>query len=69
VTRSGSSVVVDWPLPSIGFTLQQTTVLASPPSAIAWTDLLSPAAVHVGLDWTVTIPSPVGNRFFRLRKP
>ena len=69
VTRLGSSVVVAWPFPSSGFVLQQTSALASPPSAIVWTDALSLAAVHVGSDWTVTIPSPAGNRFFRLRKP
>ena len=69
VTRSGSSVVVVWPFPSSGFVLQQTTALTSPPSAIVWTDVLAPAAVQIGGDWTVTIPSPAGNRFFRLRKP
>lgn len=69
VTRSGSSVVVVWPFPSAGFVLQQTTALTSPPSAIVWTDVLAPAAVQIGGDWTVTIPSPAGNRFFRLRKP
>ena len=69
LTRSGSNVVVDWPFPSSGFVLQQTTALTPPPSAIVWTDVLAPAAVQIGGDWTVTIPSPTGNRFFRLRKP
>jgi hypothetical protein len=69
VTRSGSSVVVDWLFPSTGFVLQQTTALASPTSPVVWTDVLAPAAVQIGSDWTVTIPSPAGNRFFRLRKP
>ena len=69
VRRSGGSVVVNWPFPSTGFVLQQTTAMASPPSGIVWTDVASPAAIHVGPDWTVTIPSPTDNRFFRLRKP
>jgi hypothetical protein len=69
VTRSGSNVVVDWPFPSSGFVLQQASALAPPPSAIVWTDVLAPAAVQIGGDWTVTIASPTGNRFFRLRKP
>ena len=69
VSRSGSTVVVKWPFPSSGFVLQQTPALASPPSAIVWTDVISPAALHVGPDWTVTIPSAAGNHFFRLRKP
>ena len=69
VSRSGGSVVVKWPFPATGVVLQQTTALVSPPAAILWTDVTSPAAVHIGSDWTVTISSPVGNRFFRLRKP
>jgi len=69
VSRSDGSVVVKWPFPATSFVLQQTTALVSPPSTILWTDVTSPAADHVGSDWTVTIPSPAGNRFFRLRKP
>ena len=70
ITRSGpGSVRVSWPFPSTGFVLQQTSAMASPPSAIVWPDVTSPTAVHTGSDWTVTIPSPTGNRFFRLRKP
>ena len=69
VSRSGIAVVVKWPFPSTGFVLQQTTALTSPPSAIVWTDVTSPAAIHVGADWTVTFLAPTGNRFFRLRKP
>jgi hypothetical protein len=68
ISRSEISVVVRWPFPSTGFVLQETTALAGPPATL-WTDVTSPPAVHVGLDWTVTIPSPAGNRFFRLRKP
>jgi hypothetical protein len=69
VNRAGGSVVVKWPFPSTGFVLQQTTVAVSPPAATLWTDVTSPTGVHVGSDWTVTIPAPPGNRFFRLRKP
>ena len=68
ISRSGGSVVVKWPFPSTSFVLQQTTALAAPPSTILWTDVISPPAVHVGSDWTVTMPSPAGSRFFRLRK-
>ena len=69
VSRAGTSLVVKWPFPSTGFVLQQTSALAAPPSAILWTDAIFPAAIPVGSDWTVTIPSPSGNRYFRLRRP
>lgn len=68
VSRPGGNVVVKWPFPSTDFVLQQTTALVSPPSAILWTDVTAPATAHVGPQWTVTIPAPSGNRFFRLRK-
>jgi hypothetical protein len=69
ISRSIGNIVVKWPFPATDFVLQQTAALASPPSATLWMDLTSPSAVHVGSDWTVTIPAPAGNRFFRLRKP
>jgi len=60
VTRSGSSVLLVWPFPSFWFVLQQTTVLTSPPPAIGLDGCALSAAVQIGSDWTVTIPSPPG---------
>jgi hypothetical protein len=69
VTRDETGVVVSWPFPSTGFALHETTAMRSPSSAILWTDVTSPAAEHVGSNWTVTLTLPVGNHYFRLHKP
>jgi hypothetical protein len=68
VERLGGSVRVFWPLPATGFLLDQTTALASPPAAIVWSQVPFPYstnATHI----SITVPSPAGNKFYRLRHP
>jgi len=63
VTRSGNSVIVSWPSPSTGWTLQQCSDLA----AGSW----SASGYTISDDGTnrsVTISPPAGNLFFRLAK-
>jgi hypothetical protein len=68
VERQGANVRIYWPLPATGFVLDQATALTSPPAAIAWSQVPFPYstnATHISL----TVPSPVGNKFYRLRSP
>jgi hypothetical protein len=69
ITLAGPHVIVSWPDPSTGFTLQSAPALASPPAAIAWSDVLSPSVVVVSGEKTVTYVAPLDNRYFRLVKP
>jgi hypothetical protein len=57
-------VVVSWPSPSPGFVLQERSDLA----AGDWANVTSPLADAGGVR-SVTVSSPLGNRFYRLRKP
>ena len=68
VRRSGTDVVVSWPDPSTGFILQETSILANPSASTIWTKVTATSVVVNG-EKTVTVPSPVGNRFYRLDKP
>ena len=68
VERLGGSVRVFWPLPATGFLLDQTTGLASPPAAIVWSQVPFPYATNA-TQISITVPSPVGNKFYRLRHP
>ena len=69
VTNSSGTVVVSWPRPADGFVLDQTMALASPPAAISW----SPVAVGTyqtnATHIFISLPAPVGNKYYRLRKP
>jgi hypothetical protein len=69
IERLGNgSVRVFWPLPATGFVLDQTTLLASPPPAISWSQVPFPYqtnATHI----SITVPMPTDKKFFRLRKP
>jgi hypothetical protein len=63
VTRSGNSIIVSWPSPSTGWTLQQCSDLAAgnwPASGLTVSD--------DGTNCSVTISAPAGNLFFRLAK-
>ena len=65
VTHSGSNVIVSWPSPSTGFQLQQNSNLAA---ANGW----STSGLTIADDGTnksITISSPTGNLFFRLKNP
>jgi hypothetical protein len=68
VERLGGSVRVFWPRPATDFLLDQTTALAVPPGASAWSPVPFPYstnATHI----SITVPAPTGNKFYRLRKP
>ena len=59
-----NTIVVAWPNPSTGFTLQQKSNL-SPGAWISTTN----SPVIVGREKQVVVAPPVGNRFYRLSKP
>ena len=62
VTRSDTSVVVAWPFPSSGWTLQQNSDLAS---SNGWQTSIFPVSNN-GIISSVTLSAPAGNLFFRL---
>ena len=64
ITRSGNTVIVSWPYPSTGWTLQQCPGLA----AGGWAASTYTVATN-GAANSVTIMSPAGNLFFRLHQP
>lgn len=67
IERTNGSVRVFWPLPATGFVLDATTALTDPPTT-SWMQVSYPYqtnATHVSL----TLPAPVGNTFYRLRRP
>ncbi len=68
ITRSGANVIISWPDPSTDFVLQETSALANPSSSTSWNPNGGTVTVSGG-EKRVTIPAPVGNRYFRLRKP
>ena len=68
VERIGGAVRVFWPLPAPGFVLDETTSLASAPAAVSWSAVGLPYqtnATHI----SITVPAPVGNKYYRLRRP
>jgi len=67
ITRDlvSGAVTVQWPNPSTGFALQENADLNNP---VGWANV-SATPVLVGTNRTVTVPSPLGNRFYRLRNP
>jgi hypothetical protein len=60
-----NTVVVAWPTPSTGFSLQQNPVVDN---AGTWTGVTN-VPVVVGSDWQVIVSPPVGNKFYRLKNP
>ena len=63
VERLGDAVRVYWPTNTIGFVLDQ-----SPTVTGAWSQVSFPYATNA-TQISITVPSPVGNKFYRLRKP
>ena len=61
------AVTVSWDGPADGWVLDQTGALASPPAAISWSQVPFPYQTN-GSRISITVPSPVGHRFYRLRK-
>lgn len=68
VTRVGGNVIISWPDPSTDFVLQETGALATPSVNTVWGNNAGTVNV-VGNEKQVTIPAPVGNKYFRLRDP
>ena len=61
---STNTVVVAWPAPSTGFSLQQNTDLRT----TAWTGITNTVNV-VGSENQIIVAPPTGNRFYRLKNP
>jgi hypothetical protein len=64
ISRSGASVLVSWP-DTGNYTLQQTSSLAVPPG---WATTGYTISTSNGTN-SITITSPVGKLFFRLKNP
>ena len=69
VTNAGGSVVVSWLRPAEDFVLDRTPALASPPAAISWEPVSAATYQTNATHIFITIPSPTGQTFYRLRKP
>ena len=69
VTRNPANgdVTVSWPTPADGWVLDQTSAMDSPPAAISWSQVAFPYQTNATAI-SITVPSPSGNRFYRLRK-
>jgi hypothetical protein len=65
LTRSGTDVIVSWPSPSTGFTLEQTAALAA---AASWVTN-SGSVSDNGTTKAVTVPTTNSAQFFRLHRP
>jgi len=59
-----STINLSWPWPSTGFVLQENPILAT----TNWTNVGTSPTTN-GPNLEVVVPSPVGNRFYRLRHP
>jgi hypothetical protein len=64
ITRSGASVIVSWPSPSAGYSLQQNTNL----NATNWTSFGGTVGDD-GMTRRVTNSPAMGNKYFRLMHP
>jgi hypothetical protein len=64
ITRSNNAVIVSWPSPSTGFSLQQNNQLTT-------THWITPTetVTDTGTIKFITVDSSVGSRFYRLSKP
>jgi hypothetical protein len=63
IERLGGTVRVFWPNPSVGFVLDQSLTVTG-----AWSQVSFPYTTNT-TDIGITVPSPVGNKFYRLRIP
>lgn len=59
-----NTVLISWPNPSTGFTLQGNSALGNP----GWADVTNSFTV-VGGQKQVIVAPPVGNQFYRLKNP
>jgi hypothetical protein len=63
VARANGFVIVSWPVMGLNFQLQGSTNLSLPNS---WSPVAQPAVTNAG-QISVTIPTTVGSKFFRLK--
>src|SRR6185369_3000938 len=63
VARSNAFVIFSWPLTGLNFQLQETTNLSM---SDFWSSVAQSAVTNTG-QISVTVPTPVGRRFFRLK--
>ena len=63
IERIGGNVRVFWPKPSAGFVLDQSLTVTG-----TWSQVSFPYTTNT-TDISITVPSPVGNKFYRLRSP
>jgi hypothetical protein len=63
IERVGGAVRVFWPKPSAGFVLDQSLTVTG-----IWSQVSFPYATNAA-DVSITVPSPAGNKFYRLRQP
>jgi hypothetical protein len=63
IDRSGSDVRISWPSSSTGFVLEENAVLGTS----NWT-AISPMPADDGTNKSITVRSPTGKNFYRLRK-
>ena len=64
IQATNHTLVLPWPAPATGYVLQENPSLTT----TNWTTVSNAPAVVVG-ELRVTLPSPLGNRFYRLSKP
>lgn len=64
ITRAGGGVSVSWPRPATGFLLESATSLGPPAS---WSQVPFPYQSNA-IDIFITVPAPIGNKYYRLRK-
>jgi hypothetical protein len=66
IAPADTNFVLSWTVPSLPFVLQENTDLHS----TNWTDVTTPPTLNfANLVKQVTVPLPVGNRFYRLKSP
>jgi hypothetical protein len=65
IARSGSNVIVSWPVNATGFVLQSTASLGAP---VAWGAVDTSAAVEQGGMKQLTVPIGSSNQYYRMRK-
>jgi len=63
IERIGSDVRIFWPKPSTGFVLDQSLNVTG-----TWSQISFPYTTNT-TDISITVPSPAGNKFYRLRSP
>jgi hypothetical protein len=68
VERLGTSVRVFWPAPATGFVLDQAAALATTPAATVWAQVPFPYSTNA-TQVSITVPAPMGTKFYRLRQP